>query len=80
MLSTFIQIFWISYEHAGFHCDSPAYLEFATTFWGSLPQQLTVWVRTAGYPILLAITANNKRATIFVIFIIGLTAGPAVSL
>ena len=58
MLSTFIQIFWISYEHAGFHCDSPAYLEFATTFWGSLPQQLTVWVRTAGYPILLAITGT----------------------
>lgn len=65
ILSTFIQIFWLSYESAGFHCDSPAYLEFATTFWGSLPQQLTLWVRTAGYPILLAITGTFGLDGIF---------------
>jgi hypothetical protein len=41
---------------------------------------MTLWAKKNKLSFYPAITASNNKATIFVILIIGLTAGPAVSL
>lgn len=45
-------------QHIGFHCDSQPYVEFAWGLFGYPVPPLVLWARTAGYPLLLALSGT----------------------
>ena len=55
LLSLLFAVAWFALINIGFHCDSPAYIEFAQALFGGSLSHLILWVRTAGYPLLIAL-------------------------
>jgi hypothetical protein len=56
VLAVVFEIAWFSIQNIGFHCDSPPYVQFAWGLFGYSLMRLILWVRTAGYPLLIAAT------------------------
>ena len=54
-ISTLFEAVWFSIQNIGFHCDSPGYIDVAWSWFGGSVSQLTAWVRTIGYPLLIVL-------------------------
>lgn len=55
ILSLLFEVAWFSIQNIGFHCDSPAYIQFTWGLFGYSISRLVLWVRTIGYPLLIAL-------------------------
>lgn len=57
-VSVVMELAWFAVQNIGYHCDSPAYLQYAWRLLGQSQSTFIIWTRTPGYPLLMLLTGT----------------------